>query len=78
MINKMQWYYAMDGQWELRSAMHDQGCPFIWLINVQEDGTFSIANSDRELTDWNVPFNTLGDAKAFCESREDEFCNGAK
>jgi site-specific DNA-methyltransferase (adenine-specific) len=40
----------------------------LWVISVNEDGTFSLAESDRLLTNRKEPFAFLRDAMEFCDA----------
>lgn len=66
----MNWEYDGEGQWAANSALTDDGDSFEWLVGVCEDGTFSVSDSSSELTDREETFDTLRDAKSWCEENE--------
>lgn len=74
----MIWDFDGDGVWEAFSSIQDDEMAFEWRIVVCEDGTFSVAESDPELTDREETFDTLRDAKSWCEEREKEFILACK
>lgn len=47
------------------------GDAFEWRIAVCDDGTFCVSESDAELTDRAETFDTLRDAKTWCEEQEE-------
>lgn len=66
-------HWAFDGgEWEASSVVHDDGVPFTWRIGVCDDGSFSVTESDSELTDRRETFATLCEAKEFCRVCDSE------
>lgn len=61
-----------ESEWTAISEEHDDGTPFVWKIVVQDDGSFTVDESDPELTESDERFYTLQDAKAFCQRLENE------
>lgn len=76
--NALHWRFEGDGSWWAASEMQDSGHRFIWRIAVCDDGTFSVDQSDAELTESKETFDTLKQAKAWCEEREREFREGER
>jgi len=77
-MSSLDWYYSDEGVWEALSIFHDDGCYFTWVININEDGLFSIKNSSSELLPKdhkfrNVDFTTFKDAKLVCEVIESNY-----
>ena len=68
----MNWSFDGDGGWDAFSSVGDDGMMFNWRIVVCEDGTFSVNESDGELTDRKETFDTLRDAKTWCAERDEE------
>jgi hypothetical protein len=66
----LHWFFDYLGEWEAFSVMCGDGIPFRWAIGVCDDGTFSVSESDNELTDRKETFDTLKEAKAWCEEQE--------
>jgi hypothetical protein len=64
----MYWLYD-EMSWSAASALHDDGSSFMWAVNVTLAGTFTINMSASELLNGNTypHFDTLADAKRFCE-----------
>ena len=69
----MNWDFDGEGGWDALSSVGDDGVMFSWRIIVCDDGTFSVNESDSELTDRKETFSTLQDAKAWCAVRDEEF-----
>jgi len=69
----LHWFFDHMGEWEAFSAICGDGVPFRWAIGVCDDGTFTVSESDTELTDRRECFNTLNEAKAWCQEREQGF-----
>ena len=66
----MNWDYDGRGQWSANSSLTDDGGCFEWLVCICEDGTFSVSDPSAELTDREETFDTLRDAKSWCEETE--------
>jgi hypothetical protein len=67
----MDWEFIEDlFEWHADSVIHDQMSPFVWRINVCQDGRFDVNGSDSELCNGVSAFETLSLAKSFCESSE--------
>jgi hypothetical protein len=67
----MRWEFDSAGEWEAKSHRLDEDDQnYIWRIQVCDDGTFSVSDSDWELTEHKETFATLKEAKDFCESIE--------
>ncbi len=65
------WVFHHDGSWSTRSQIEDDnGVTFEWIIAICDDGTFSVNESDGELTREAQCFATLASAKSYCEERE--------
>lgn len=69
----MKWEFDGDGMWTAFSAVTDDGSSFEWRIAVCDDGTFCVNESDAELTDRKETFDTLRDAKTWCEEKETDW-----
>ena len=67
----MDWDYSYGEGWGAFSEQNDDGDRFEWRITVNCDGEFLLDESDSELTDRKAPFNSLAEAKAFCQASED-------
>lgn len=74
----LEWSYLGEGEWIADSLMHYQMNNFQWNITIRKDGTFDISDSDHELFDGNSVFQTLSEAKYFCESKEKELVESCK
>lgn len=72
LIDGLRFEYRGGGMWSAASRLHDEGSPFYWHINVLEDGTFSVGNSDSGLTGKVPSFASLDAAKEWCDRKE--FC----
>lgn len=62
-----------EGQWEAASRFHDSGIPFNYMIQVCDDGTFDVSQTDSELlggTEKRECFRSLDAAKDWCEANE--------
>lgn len=66
----MDWDYSEEGTWAASSEENDDGDRFTWRITVNCDGEFLVDESDLELTGHKAPFNSLSEAKAFCQASE--------
>lgn len=67
----LKWEFDSLGQWQAESSQIDEdGFAYEWRISVCDDGTFTVVDSDSELTTRRETFSTLQTAKAFCESSE--------
>ena len=87
-IPQLEWTET-DYGWEAPSVLHDEGSPFMWRARPCEwEGgvdTWRIDATDDELDiDGNedsgpeTTFGCLGDAKAWCQAREDELLAAAE
>jgi hypothetical protein len=72
----LEWRYTYEGSWESFSRIGDEGGLFAWRIAVREDGVFYVDGSSYELTDRNEPFDTLREAKSWCNERESAMSKG--
>ena len=70
---RMNWDFDGEGGWDALSSVGDDGVMFSWRIVVCDDGTFSVNESDDELTDRKETFDTFRDAKTWCAKRDEEF-----
>lgn len=70
----MNWIFQYGREWTSTSKIKSKRMPLMssllpvngyWLIEVCEDGTFHVSGSNEK-------FPTLADAKAFCQSIEQE------
>lgn len=77
-VNTLRWDFDGDGEWSAMSCVHDDGYIFEWRIQVCEDGTFSIAASDGELCARPETFESLREAKQWCNDRDAEYLEQAK
>jgi hypothetical protein len=72
MKSGLRWFFEGCGRWTASSWMEANGSAFQWKIRVIVDGSFSVNESDRELTDGKVPtFANLDHAKEWCDEQED-------
>lgn len=69
----MKWDFDGEGQWTACSAVTDDDYMFVWRISVCDDGTFSVSESDDELTDRKETFDSLLDAKSWCNEQDRAF-----
>ena len=67
----MDWDYCYGEEWCAWSEQNAAGDRFVWRITVNCDGEFLLEESDSELTDRKATFNSLAEAKAFCQASED-------
>lgn len=72
-MSELSWEYNYEGFWDASSAQHDDGNRFMWRITVNKDGLFCVIDSDAELTNRTDTFNSLAEAKAFCQASENVF-----
>lgn len=65
----LKWTFDPPGDWEAGSAIKDDdGDALDWRIQVVEDGTFNVSESDRELIPYPVRcFPMLAKAQEWCE-----------
>ena len=68
-MSGLRWTFDDCGGWNANSAIN---CAY-WRINVCDDGTFGIAESDNDLTNRDDTFDTLLKAKLWCETQENIF-----
>ena len=67
----MKWQFDGEGGWEAYSKLTDgPGVPFVYRIHVCDDGSFTLDDTDKELTEKRDTFPTLDAAKAFCAGNE--------
>ena len=67
----MLWRFDGSGEWEAFSAVGDQSAPPVWRIQVCDDGTFDVNQSDDGLIARKYgTFGTLRAAKTACENGE--------
>ena len=67
----MRWRFDGGGEWEAFSAVGDQSAPAVWRIQVCDDGTFDVNQSDDGLIAGKYgTFGTLLAAKTACENGE--------
>lgn len=69
----MIWEFDEFGMWLAESSKTVGDEPKVWAINIQEDATFAVCNSDKGLmtdTQSQKTFRTLVKAKTFCEKLE--------
>jgi hypothetical protein len=69
-------FFKDEGTWEAFSQVHDQMDAFRWIIKVCRDGKFDVNESDTELCNGVAAFDTLAEAKAFCQKTEEELVHG--
>ncbi len=63
--------FNFDGTWEAESAVKDSnGVPLVWRIEVCDDGTFDVSESDDELTARDTTFGMFDEAEEFCRGEE--------
>ena len=74
----MDWGYNSEGIWDASSEQNDDGDRFTWRIVVNRDGLFCVVDSDAELTDHTDPFDSLADAKMFCQASENAWLSKAR
>lgn len=67
----MRWRFNGSGEWESFAFGGKDDDLLMWRIQVCEDGSFSVNESDPGLTDRKETFSTLAAAKQFCESSDD-------
>ena len=63
----LRWTFDGSGEWFAESAI---GVSLFWRIGVCDDGTFAVSESSSELTRRRETFDSLADAKAFCNHEE--------
>lgn len=67
----MEWRFDGSGEWEAFSSVGDQSSPPVWRIQVCDDGTFDVNESDAGLIAGKYgTFGTLDGAKTACENGE--------
>ena len=67
----MRWRFDGSGEWEAFSEVGDQSAPLVWRIQVCDDGTFDVNQSDAGLIAGKYgTFGTLEGAKSACENGE--------
>ena len=67
----MRWRFDGSGEWEAFSSVGDQSNPPVWRIQVCDDGTFDVHQSDEGLIAGKFgAFWTLKGAKTVCENGE--------
>ena len=68
----MKWDYECEGKWSASSCVGDDGLPFSYVIRIQEDGLFSLAETDDEirLESFQDRAYSLDMAKTICETNE--------
>jgi len=67
----MRWRFDGSGEWEAFSVVGDQSNPPVWRIQVCDDGTFDVNQSDEGLIAGKFgAFGTLEGAKTVCENCE--------
>ena len=67
----MQWRFDGSGEWEAFSAVGDPACPPVWRIQVCDDGTFDVMQSDEGLIHGRFKtWKSLQTAKECCEAGE--------
>lgn len=71
------WEFCDGGTWTARSAVGTEDNPFLYRIDVIEDGTFDVNRTDSELIPafdkgrrFETVLKTLDDAKQLCEEAE--------
>lgn len=72
-MSELSWEYNCEGLWDASSEQNDDGDRFMWQITVNRLGLFCVDDSDSELTDRTEPFNSLAEAKSFCQASENVF-----
>jgi hypothetical protein len=73
-MTQLQWDYYK-GTWDAQSQAQAEECNLIWRIEVMEDGTFDVNESDSELTNSKVKhktFSTFAEAARHCQDSENE------
>lgn len=71
----LDWEFEGDGTWSAYSCVHDDGSPFVWVIEVEENGRFDLTASNRELLSMKrLTYRTLCEAKEACQVAEDRWC----
>jgi hypothetical protein len=69
----LRWTEVFSDAWQANSRYHDGGCAFLWRIDKNDDGVYEIGGSEAELISALAEepnFDTLEDAKAWCETEE--------
>lgn len=71
---ELKWEFKDDcSQWTALSQIHDEGVPFAWRIDINEEAEFLVLNSDGELLNCeSFPMTCLQDAKEWCQAGEDD------
>ena len=71
-FRNLTWSYNGGGEWVAGSAIHDDGASFFWRVTICENGTFSVDESDTELTTEKQSFDSLENACWWCQWSEFE------
>ena len=78
-MSNLRWDFDYSGQWIARSGLHlGDDVHSDWRINVCDDGSFSVEDSDSELTTRNQTFDSFESAKIWCQSEEDKYVSGVQ
>ena len=78
-MSNLRWDFDYSGQWIARSGLHlGNDVHSDWRINVCDDGSFSVEDSDSELTTRNQTFDSFESAKIWCQSEEDKYVLGVQ
>jgi len=69
---KLKWIECCPFIWQAASRYHDDRVPFMWRIDENDFGSYEIINSTPELISCleQRVFDSLEEAKAFCEEEE--------
>ena len=70
-LHGVQWGYNGEGRWQGKTRYDDKGTPLWFFIDVEEDGTFTVKNSDPELLAGGIIapyFESLQKAKDWCNA----------
>ena len=78
-MSNLRWDFDYSGQWIARSGLHlGDDVHSDWRINVCDDGSFSVEDSDSELTTRKQTFDSFESAKIWCQSEEDKYVLGVQ
>lgn len=66
----LEWNYDDQGEWNAVSALSTDAQTKIWMITIQEDGTFKAEANSSRLTRFETCLPSLAKAQAWCEKHE--------
>jgi len=72
MTQKLEFDCVDTGKWEAFSVCNDNGDSFKWRISICGDGSFSVYDSDKEISgDCKTFFSSFKMAEEWCQKAED-------